>query len=168
LICVIDTETTGLPNAAWARVVEIGAVALDPITYEERSAFDSLLCPDILDYRAERALDYTGISFDAVRAAPSLDEVRSQFLAWVSENAISEVWAYNRVFDETFLNRSDFLLPWQGCIMRLCRHHMPLRAKDPPLRESCAYFLGHEPERKHRALDDARTAAAVLRVLRRS
>lgn len=168
MICVIDTETTGLPNAGWARVVEIGAVALDPWTYEERGAFDSLLCPDILDYRAERALDYNGIAFDAVRAAPSLEEVRSRFMAWTGEHGIAEVWAYNRVFDETFLTRSDFLLPWQGCIMRLARHQMPHRQKDPPLREAALYFLGHEPERKHRALDDARTAAQVLRVLRRS
>lgn len=168
MICVVDTETTGLPNASWARVVEIGAVVLDPWTYEEVAEFSAVLCPDLLDYRAERALDYNGISFDAVRSAPPLAEVRDQFLSWVKASSVSEAWAYNRVFDETFLNRSDIVLPWQGCIMRLARHQMPHRQKDPPLREASLYFLGHEPCVKHRALDDARTAAQVLRVLRRS
>ena len=167
MICVLDTETTGLPNASWARVVELAAIAVDPDGYVERAHFHSLVCPDVLDERANRALGYNGISVEDLREAPVESAVRASFYAWCANNRITEVWAYNRIFDETFLNRAGFILPWQGCVMRLARHQMPHRQKDPPLRDAAAFFLGVAPTETHRALADARTAAQVLGVLRR-
>lgn len=163
---VIDTETTGLPNAAWARVVEIAAVLIDA-EGAEVGTFSSLMCPDILDDRADRALSYCGITRNEVAEAPPLEQVRADFFRWVHEAQPAEVWAYNRVFDETMLSRSGFELAWTGCIMRWARTRMPYRMKDPSLRDAALYFTGQEPQTWHRAMADAKAAAQVLAALTR-
>lgn len=166
MICVLDTETTGLPSAPWARVMELAAVALDQ-NYEEVSCFHSLIKPDVFDERANRALAYCGLTREDFLSAPYVELVREDFLDWCSENRIREVWAYNRSFDEGMLLRSGFKLPWTGCVMRKAREKMPYRPKDPPLREAVEYFLGAPPETQHRALNDAVSAAKVLSVVMR-
>jgi len=163
---VIDTETTGLPNAAWSRVVEVAAVLIDG-EGAEIGTFSSLMCPDVLDDRADRALSYCGIARSEVAEAPPLEQVRADFSRWVCEAQPKEVWAYNRVFDETMLTRSGFELVWTGCIMRLARTRMPYRKKDPSLRDAALYFIGQEPQNWHRALSDAKAAAQVLATLTR-
>lgn len=163
---VIDTETTGLPNAVWARVVEVAAVLIDA-NGAEVGTFSSLMCPDILDDRADRALSYCGITRQEVAEAPPFSRVRTDFFDWIREVHPQEVWAYNRVFDETMLARSGFELAWTGCVMRLARTRMPHRSKDPSLREAALHFVGQEPLTSHRALADARAAAQVLAVLTR-
>ena len=167
MICVLDTETTGLPNANWTRVMELGAVAMEPSGMEV-AVFHSLIKPDVFDERADRALTYTGLTRENFLLAPYSDVVREEFSDWCSEHRIQQVWAYNRIFDETMLARSGFYLPWTGCIMRKAREQMPVRPKDPPLREAALYFLGYEPDVRHRALEDATVAAQVLSVLLRS
>ncbi len=163
---MLDTETTGLPSAEWARVVEIGAVVLDA-NLQEIASFASLAFPDVLDHRAERALAYNNIPVDEVRDAPHITVVRRDFLSWLAVHDVTEVWAYNRTFDETMLLRSDIVLPWAGCVMREARHVMPERAKDPPLSEAAIYFLGRQAvTTTHRALDDARLAAGILQAIR--
>lgn len=165
--CVIDTETTGLPNAPWSRVVEIGAVLLDEAGHPV-GCFSELARPDVLDDRADRALSYCGIARADLLAAPDFLDVRARFDSWLKEHAVNRVWSYNRAFDEGMLLRSGVSLPWEGCVMRLARQRMPHRAKDPPLREASMFFLGFEPDTAHRALSDARTAAQVLAVLLRT
>jgi DNA polymerase III epsilon subunit-like protein len=160
-IAIVDTETTGVPSAEWARVVEIGAVALDA-SLQEIGSFASLCMPDVFDHRADRALAYNNIAFEDVVQAPSIAGVRHDLYAWMSTHDVTEVWAYNRVFDEGMLQRSHVHLPWAGCVMRLARLHMPKREKDPPLSEAAIYFLGRQAvTTTHRALDDVRLAAGI-------
>lgn len=167
MIAIVDTETTGLPNQEWARVVEIGAVVLDPHKdYAEVDWSTGLVCPSVLDDRAARALAYCGISMDEVLAAQDERSARAEFYSWCAEHRVTEVFSYNRSFDETMLSRSGFVLPWTGCIMRMARAAMPPRKKDPPLAEAAAHF-GAPAGEAHRALPDARLAAQVFAAIRR-
>jgi DNA polymerase III epsilon subunit-like protein len=164
--CVLDTETTGLPSAPWARVMELGAVLMDA-DGREVDVFHSMIKPDIFDERCDRALAYCGLERADFNFAPFTEFVRDEFHGWCRDNSVTEVWAYNRSFDEAMLLRSGFALPWAGCVMRLARAKMPPRPKDPPLREASEFFLGEPPKTQHRALDDARSAARVLAALSR-
>lgn len=150
----------------WARVVELAAVVMDD-EGQELAAFQSLIYPDILDERCDRALAYCGLTREDLSIASAADVVREDFRAWCAEMHVSAVWAYNRSFDEGMLLRSGFDLPWAGCIMREARARMPRRPKDPRLIDAALWFLGEEPMRSHRALDDARTAARVLAAMMR-
>lgn len=161
-VCILDVETTGLPSAPWARVYELGALALGPHG-QTLGTFESDMFPDLLDERADRALLRSGRTRADMVGAPPLDDVRDLFTRWLDNYSVTEVWSYNRVFDQGMLERSGFYLPWKGCVMRLCRDNMPRRKKDPPLAEAAAHFgvLTHA-RKKHRALDDAKTAAELF------
>ena len=160
---IIDTETTGLPRDPWARVVEIGAIAFAEGGLEVDSFF-SLICPDILDHRADRALEYCGLDYERVANAPTTDSVRERFSEWLHVNYIERVYAYNQIFDQTMLERSEFYLPWAGCIMSMARQ----RSGKPNLTLSAACEHFYVPiETKHRALSDARMAAGVLHAINR-
>lgn len=162
-VCVVDVETTGV--AAWSRVVEIGAALVD-----SDAVFATLCCPDVFDERAERALAYNGIAYADVLAAPPVSNIREVWRDWLRVNGVTEMWAYSRGFDRTMLERDAFAAPWHvdgGSVLALAREHMPWRPKDPSLGDAAEFFLGVRPARAHRALDDARTAAQVLAVLRR-
>ena len=167
MIAIVDTESTGLPNQEWARVVEIGAVVLHPHRdYAEVNSFSSLLRVDSLDDRATRALDYCGISVASVDGAPRPPDVRRAFYEWMAQHQVTEVFSYNRTFDETMLKRSGFELPWVGCVMRMSRTAMPGLKKDPSLAAAAAHF-GVALTEAHRALPDARAAAEVFAAIRR-
>ena len=161
--CCLDTETTGLPRDPWARVIEIGAIAVAEGGLEVDS-FSSLICPDILDHRADRALEYCGLDYERVANAPTVGYVRERFLAWMNSRCIERVFAYNQIFDQTMLERSEFYLPWAGCIMSMARQ----RSGKPNLTLSAACEHFYVPiETKHRALSDARMAAGVLHAINR-
>lgn len=160
---ILDTETTGLPFADWSRVVELAAVAVDEHG-RTIAEFDSLMRPDVLDSRALRALSYSGIDIEEVRVAPETPFVRAAFAAWLLEHDVTRVLSYNEGFDKKMLERSGFRLPWGGCVMRLARASMPPRTKDPSLADACEHFCIHHGN-KHRAIGDARAAAALWKGL---
>jgi DNA polymerase III epsilon subunit-like protein len=173
VICVLDTETTGLPNQPWARVVEVGAVVLDPHKdYDEVDAFVSLMYPGdgarndhgLLDGYPRNASQRVPI--EEIREAPWEVLVRPALYAFCERSRVTEVFSYNRVFDEVMLKRSGFVLPWTGCVMRMARAAMPPRPKDPSLADAAAHF-GVVQAEAHRALPDARLAAQVFAAIRR-
>jgi DNA polymerase III epsilon subunit-like protein len=158
--CIIDTETTG--TSPWSRVVEIGALALGP-GGQTLGTFESLLFPDVLDERADRALERSGLSRAEVEAAPPADDVIADFTRWLDNYSVTEVWSYNRAFDQAMLERSGVYLPWKGCVMRLCRENMRWLKKDPSLGDAAAHFgILTRARKKHRALDDAKVAAELF------
>ena len=161
---IIDTETTGTPRDPWARIVEVGAVAFTDGAIEI-GTFSSLVCPAILDERAEPALYYNNISFEVVASAPTESAVREKLLDWMTQYAVTRFYAYNQIFDATMLDRSGIFLPWAGCIMQLARRTIG-GSGGPSLDKAAMHF--HIPTgSRHRALDDARLAAAVLhRIIR--
>lgn len=169
-ILILDTESCGLPSNPRARVVEVAGVALDPHhDYAEVGHFQSLVFPAGFDSQDAPGLQRSGIPIEAVLGAPGEAEVRRAFYAWMAEHNVTEVFSYNRSFDETMLKRSGYVLPWTGCVMRLARAAMLTRSKDPSLAEACAHQrVTTSAEPAHRALPDARRAAQVFVALRRS
>lgn len=161
-IVVIDTETTG--TGAWSRVVELGAVALSADGHT-LGMFESLMRPGILDERAEPALRRSGFTLADIEAAPPTADVRDLFTTWLENYGVTEAWAFNRYFDQSMLERSDIYLPWKGCVMQLCRKALPHNEKTLSL-ERYARFFRVPLVRKHRALDDAKAAAALFCRLR--
>ena len=169
MIAIVDTEATGLPNQEWARVVEIGAVVLHPHRdYAEVNSFSSYVYPGngMLHEECNRALDYCGIKMVDLVDAPAADKVARAFYEWVAQHQVTEVFSYNRSYDETMLKRSGFELPWAGCVMRMARAAMPGLKKDPSLAAAAAHF-GVPLTEAHRALPDARAAAEVFAAIRR-
>lgn len=163
--CCLDTETTGTPGSPWARVVEIGAVAFTDGALE-LGTFSSLMCPDVLDDRALKALAYNGIDYEIVANAPVTSVVRGRLREWMDTFNVGRVFAYNAIFDQVMLERSDIYLPWAGCIMQEARVAMGV-SKAPTLTAAAEHFRIPVTD-KHRALVDARVAAAVLHRIRRS
>lgn len=163
--CILDTETTG--TSLWSRVYELGALALGA-GGQTLGTFESDMFPDLLDERADRALLRSGRTRADLESAPPTDDVRDLFTRWLDNYGVTEVWSYNRAFDQGMLERSGFHLPWKGCVMRLCRDNMPKRRYDPSLAEAAAHYnLVTRGRKKHRALDDAKLAAELFCRLKR-
>lgn len=167
MIAIVDTEATGLPNQEWARVVEIGAVVLHPHRgYAEVNSFQAVLNPGpaALDGYPRNASQ--AVPLEAVLGAGVAADVRRAFYEWMAQHQVTEVFSYNRSYDETMLKRSGFELPWAGCVMRMARAAMPGLKKDPSLAAAAAHF-GVPLTEAHRALPDARAAAEVFAAIRR-
>lgn len=162
-ILVVDTETTGMPNQPWTEVIEVGAVALSWNGIEV-GAFQSLIRPKVYDERIDEALGINRISRSALRKAPSREEIIPAFLAWVQRMRCPVATAYNVFFDSYMLKRSGVELPWGPCAMRMAMATMRGHGvkKGFKLFEAAAFYKVLRGEQTHRALDDARMAAAVL------
>ena len=182
-LVVLDTETTGLPSASWSRVVELAAVLLDT-QGREVDTFTSLVRPDILDARAAGAQRIHGITPAMLADAPDAAQVVADFRAWIA-TAIP-VTAFNVAFDRPMTERMGLTgLRWAHCIMLRSLDIMGpagvLAPADPshpryvPGREwlwpslaAASEFFGvPAQEPAHRALSDARRAAAVAVEVRR-
>jgi DNA polymerase III epsilon subunit-like protein len=167
VIAIIDTEATGLPSDKEARVVEIAAVVLHPHRdYAEVNSFQKVLYPGpaALDGYPRNASQQ--VPLEAILGAGSAADARRAFYEWMAQHQVTEVFSYNRAYDEGMLKRSGFELPWAGCVMRMARAAMPGLKKDPSLAAAAAHFGGSLTE-AHRALPDARAAAGVFAAIRR-
>ena len=167
MIAVIDIEATGLPSDKDARAVEIGAVVLHPHRdYAEVNSFQAVLNPGpaALDGYPRNAAQV--VPLEAILGADSSANVRRALYEWMAQHQVTEVFSYNRTYDEGMLKRSGFELPWAGCVMRMARSAMPGLKKDPSLAAAAAHFKVEVGE-AHRALPDARVAAEVFAAIRR-
>lgn len=169
--CVLlDTETSGLPHEPWARVLEIGAVALGP-DGEELSAFSSLLRPDVLDHRARNALAVNHLDPYDLRRAPLPAEVWADFCAWGSAlppaRYATTAWRVN--FERRLISRTPGLglLPFDYCLWEVVKLRRPKGKRNVHLSGLCAELRIDEAPfgPRHRALTDARITAEVLRRL---
>lgn len=168
MILVLDTESTGLPSNPRARVVEVGAVVLDPHDdYAEVDAFGAVVFPDGYDVALDGpGLARSGINPMDVLHASNEREVRVELHNFLRANNATEVFSYNRSFDETMLKRSGFVLPWTGCVMDMARKASG--KKNLSLFQAAEFFLREIPVgQPHRALPDARLAALVFAAIRR-
>lgn len=156
--CIIDVETTG--TSSWSGIVELAALALNE-RGQTLGTYTSFVYPEILDERCDRALAYNGITREMLEGAPAIADVVEEFTRWLDNYGVTEVWSYNRPFDQGMTEKAGLFLPWKGCVMRLCREKMPKRKKDPPLTEAAEHF-GVVYRTKHRALDDAKAAAELF------
>jgi DNA polymerase III epsilon subunit len=169
-VVVLDTETTGLYPSLGHRVVEIGALRLEPgrhRSWQTVAEFSQLLQPDRrMEPGASRV---NGITDAELRGQPRFSDIASQLIA-LMDGAL--IVAHNARFDASFLGMELHLWqpgqaaamlpnPWL-CTMLLAR--------------SFFYFggnsLGHIARvlkvpvgRAHRALNDAHVTAAILKHL---
>jgi len=96
-IIVLDFETTGLSPNQGDRAIEIGAVKLENGEVTER--FQQLMNPG---FRVSGFIEnYTGISNNMLRGAPSCEEVMAQFADFIQGYNLV---AHNASFDQRFLD----------------------------------------------------------------
>ena len=167
MIAILDCEATGLPSDKNARVVEIGAVVLHPHRdYAEVNSFSVVIHPgpNALDGYPRNASQ--AVPLESILGAGSAADARRALYEWMAQHQVTEVFSYNRTYDEGMLKRSGFELPWAGCVMRMARAAMPGLKKDPSLAAAVAHF-GVSLTEAHRALPDARAAAEVFAAIRR-
>lgn len=174
-LVVLDTETTGFPEQAWSRVVEVAAVRLD-VYGQEESTFAELVRPEIHDYRAAGAEGVHGLTRKALADARLAGEVGADLFDWLDG---AKCTAFNVAFDAPMLARMGVEILWGPCVMLRAMEVMGpagvLRPADPrhprfvegrpwlwPSLKDAAAFFGVPPqEPAHRALSDAWTAALV-------
>lgn len=160
-LLVVDTETTGFQSHPWARVVEIGVTLIDEYNVEI-DRFESLICPDVLDERANDALRVNNISIDDLRRAPPAEVVAQRLHRWLTNCGAEYVLAtaYNRAFDEPMCARSNLPIPgWTYCAMESGRAEFGRVVK---LAEAARRLGVLQMQPAHRALGDARTAANIV------
>ncbi len=96
-VVVLDFETTGLSPDMGERAIEIGAVRIEDGVVTGR--FQELMNPgQRVSYFIE---DYTGISNEMLKDAPSCEEVMSQFADFIDGYNLV---AHNASFDKRFLD----------------------------------------------------------------
>jgi DNA polymerase III epsilon subunit family exonuclease len=160
---VVDVETTGLSSAR-DRIIEIGAVAGEGrvITGEFHSLIDA---GHPIPWQAQKV---HGISDEMLRGQPRPEQALAEFHRFLGHGSLV---AHNASFDVGFL-QNEFgrlglgLTNRHYCTLRLARQRYP-RLPNHRLETVFRYLGGvvDDSVRRHRALDDARMAAFVWRVL---
>ena len=96
-VVILDFETTGLSPAMGDRAIEIGAVCIED--GEIKGRFQELMNPGRpIDSFIE---DYTGITNEMLKDAPSCEEVMHKFADFISGYNLV---AHNASFDQRFLD----------------------------------------------------------------
>jgi hypothetical protein len=169
LICVIDTETTGLPDNPDAAVIEVAATVWDLKLGAEVRCWSTLVKPHTWgrDGRST-AQKICGIDPELVDAYGESPVFALMRLLDFAKTLPLHAW--NRPFDEEMIRRMD---PgerrlgreglWGDCLMRefsaISRGNADLRSKLTLAYQQCGF---DEPTDAHRALVDARMAARVI------
>jgi DNA polymerase III epsilon subunit-like protein len=174
---ILDTETSGLPQNKWAKVVELGAVAVgaDGVIL---STFDSLVQwpkpGDIAPAGSRHAFKGNDIELTDLHHAPTPWDAWANFCAWsaVLPQGV-EVAAYNKSFDQrmtkkTFSHVDGYHVPWsEHCLYQMARDAHPKGSKVFKLEALCrrlGILRDGEPQ-LHRALPDALLTYQVWWVL---
>jgi DNA polymerase III epsilon subunit-like protein len=169
---VLDTETTGV-RARSHSVIEVAAVAVDE-DGRETGSFQTLANPGEAAIRAADpgAMAVNRITAAMLRAAPPINEAADALELFLARHAGLRLHSFNEPFDRGFLVMPPWMLAgeWGGCLMRAAMGAMgragALRRrrgggwKFPTLSEAAGFF-GVRNHEEHRALGDARTAAAI-------
>jgi len=173
-VLVIDTETTGFPKQPYARIWDLGAVLLG-VDGQILECWQQVVIPNPLDDRANPALSIGGVTQEWIRenGIPESAAVE-EWSGFLSSIGPFRCTAFNVAFDRPMLSRCGFgaSLNWGPCAMMLAMDEMgPAGAlpqwdngeyKFPKLSEASNYYAIQQQEPAHRALADAKTAAAIL------
>jgi DNA polymerase-3 subunit epsilon len=96
-VVVLDFETTGLSPNMGDRTIEIGAVLIENGIFKDR--FQQLMNPG---FRISSFIEnYTGITNNMLRNAPSCNEVMDKFADFIGDYNLV---AHNAAFDQKFLD----------------------------------------------------------------
>ncbi len=159
----LDTETTGL-DAGKDRIVQIGAVALSGCAIDDRETFERIVDPEVPIPPSSTAIH--GISDEDVRSADEAGKVLPALADWIGSRVVV---GYAVGFDLAVLKAEHTRhgIPWRPhrslCVRQLASVTGP-RLPAPSL-DAIAERLGIEIDDRHRALGDARTAAAIYAAL---
>ncbi len=152
----LDIETTGLEPSR-DEIIEIGLVRFGPDG--ETAALETLVNPG--RPIPAHITELTGISDRDVATAPPLSAIRERVARFVGSSIIV---GHNIGFDLGFLHRHGLLVRHPHIdTIELATILMPEQQRYGL--GSLAHSLGLDAGRQHRALDDARTTAALMRVL---
>ena len=119
---ILDTETTGLLEHEWARVIEIGGAVFDSEgdLFQPVRPWSSMVCPDVLiDEGLRVAWQISQITEAEIRSAPPAHEVWLDLFYEVDDLPIL---CWNTPFDKAMVRRSflgDMADPieWSGDVM---------------------------------------------------
>lgn len=170
-VCVLDTETNGVPGQPLASVIELGAVVLTD-SGEEISAFNTFVKPmHPLGKWSYYAMQANGIDARILDFAPEAPAVWDAFLSWLSiHKPLTVVYAFNVPFDKAMMAKTfpdSAYLPWGPCLMRESSHVINGERRSIKLLVACeAAGVDFDESAAHRALYDARVTGQVYRWLR--
>ncbi len=151
-ICVIDTETSGLPRNPWGTVVELAGVLLD-VGGEEVDFFATFVKPvhplpteGKAALEVDKALAVSGITRAMIDAAPGALIVHNQWAEWQDEHGWKYATAFNVEFDQLMVEERLGLRPmqWAPCIMLRA---MELMGPAGALREANPHHPAFDPGR---------------------
>jgi DNA polymerase III alpha subunit (gram-positive type) len=173
LLCVIDTETTGLTDDPHAAVIEVAATIWDLSRGEEVRCWSTLVKPPSWGEDGRRiAMEVCGIDPELVDAHG--EEPTFALMRLLDFTKHLPLHAWNRPFDEEMIRRMDPMERrlsreglWGPCLMRefssVSRGNPDLRSKLTLAYEQCGFAM-HEDA--HRALVDARMSARCIHHIR--
>lgn len=172
---IADTETTGLllhssaPLDAQPEIIEIGALKLHDETLEEMGAISFLVKPKKLPL-PPKITEITGIVDADLEHAPSfarkLPEVQAFFLG--ETTMVAHNCAYDVGMFLLELRRLDRVHKFPWPVNQLCTVELNMHVKGYRLKLGDLYEIatGKKPAVAHRAVDDCRTLAEVVRWMR--
>lgn len=159
----LDTETTGL-DTAQARIVQIGALRLDPGSDGDGATFDRLVRPGIPIPPASTEIHH--ISDADVERADDFVTVIKSFTDWTGPSLI---FGWSIGFDLAVLKAEHERhgLTWEAPRNFDVRHLVQLLSPNLPnlSLEIAAAWLGIEIRDRHSALGDAKMSALVFQAL---
>lgn len=150
----IDVETTGL-DVDQDRITEVGAVRFNE-DGDELDSFTSLVNPGrTIPEFVERL---TGVTNEAVRAAPPLDDIADDILRFIGTDTIV---GQNVGFDLAYLRRAG-IAPANDAVDTAALSRLLLPGRQSRGLMDLAAALDVKAEPHHRALGDARTTSRVF------
>lgn len=159
-IVAFDLETTGLSPWQGARVIEIGAVAIE--SGKISGKFHSLINPEVPIPKSAQAIH--GITEEMLDGQPGPETVFPDFHRFINDALLV---AHNAKFDLNFLraelaNSGVGLSNKSQCTLQMSRRRFPA-LPNYRLATVARFVLGELPENLnlHRALDDARLVAQI-------
>ena len=162
-LVVIDTETTGLDTTR-ARVIEIGAVRIEPARQGEPETFSMLVDPGIPIPVESTSIH--GITDRHVDGVAGFAEVMGEFERWAGPCLML---GYTVGYDLSVLRAEHARagLPWSPPRTLDVQELAQLTGQELPdwSLETVADWLGINMENRHRALPDALLTARVFTVL---
>ena len=155
IFCVVDIESTG--SIKNGQIIEIGAIKIQ--NGKEIECFESLIKADDVP---ENISELTGINASMLKNAPNLPTVLNHFRLFLKDSIFV---AHNVKFDYNFISSSLYkcgfgvLLNQNLCTIELSKRLIPSQKYSlAALKEVLSINTPH-----HRALDDAKSAAMILK-----
>jgi DNA polymerase III epsilon subunit-like protein len=159
-LILLDVETTGLPMAKSARVVEVAAIVIEDSGIVDHG-FRAMVRPDVFDaVEAASALLVNGLTVEDFRDAPDPTEIDLAFRAWWQRFPYP-LYAWRGAFDRQMLVKSRMTF---GETVRDIKPAVTVRAPGSGKKKlgHIAHDLGIAiPDDMHRAFADAVLAARV-------